>query len=155
LPPCDTLRAVKAQDWLEEANRYDAQAKQALAEGRVGDAVVLSVRAEAARDAAEKVRRALSSQTKHGKKQDVESAPVDPIALKMSRGRKVKSKLSQAALAHGYTLRSLAAAAGASHAQLSSAHAGRWPIKESVALKIQELTGFAASRKNWPKGWSR
>lgn len=141
---------MTASEWLALASHADAQAQQLAAEGRIAEAAVLSTKAQRYREVAA----ALQSQTKHGKKHDVHPAS-DPIALRMSRGRKVKSKLSEAAQAAGYTLRSLATAAGASHAQLSSAHAGRWPIKESVALKIQELTGFAASRKNWPKGWSR
>jgi hypothetical protein len=156
---------VRAEDWLEEANRYDAQAKQALAEGRVGDAVVLSVRAEAARDAAEKVRRALTATSRAGKKRAVEAVE----RLHVSQGKKDQGSFQQAANAAGYTVRSLAQKLRAegwrvSHPYLRQCLNGEANIRLSLAERVQEVLGkdpakgwrWAATRKNWPgKAWAK
>jgi len=59
--------------------------------------------------------------------------------------------LIKAANEHHYTLRSLAEAVGCSHALLSQARAGQRSIGADVAKKIEELIGFKATKRNWPK----
>ena len=149
---------MSADKWRKKAEDLETQVDQLVADGRVDQAYPLALQAAGYRQLVDQLEQGLPVQTKHGKKRGMDS-----IALRMADGRKTKSRLSQAALAAGYTLRSLAEAAGTSHAQLSSAHAGRWTIQESIALKVQELLGnddkgkplFPATKKNWPKGWAR
>jgi hypothetical protein len=75
--------------------------------------------------------------------------------LRISKGASTKDKptntLVAAAHAAGYTLRSLAEKLGVSHSLLSLAHAGKESIGADLAKQVELLTGFAASKKNWPK----
>ena len=139
-------------EFRSAAASLDEEAVTLARSGQIVEAAKRAMEAERLREAAEALE-ALQPQTKHGKKRGM--ADTDTIALRMAQGRRSKSKLSEAALAAGFTLRSLGEAVGVSHAQLSSAHAGRFTIQESVAQHVEKLTGFAASKKNWPKGWAR
>ena len=51
----------------------------------------------------------------------------------------------------GHTLTSLAAQAGCSQALLSQARGGTRSISMELAEKIERLTGFPATKANWPK----
>lgn len=62
-----------------------------------------------------------------------------------------KDPLVVAANAHGFTLRSLAETLKVSHALLSQARKGTSSIDRALAERIQELTGFAATKAHWPK----
>jgi transcriptional regulator with XRE-family HTH domain len=50
----------------------------------------------------------------------------------------------------GYTVRSLAERLGCSAPLLSQARTGKSSIKMSLAQKIEALTGYAATKANWP-----
>lgn len=80
--------------------------------------------------------------------------------VRVSKGRKKRDELVVAANTHNYTLRSLAEKLEAegfrvSHSLLSQARAdakgqAKRSISGALAKRIEELTGFAASKKNWP-----
>lgn len=50
----------------------------------------------------------------------------------------------------GHSLRSLAEKVGVSVALLSMARDGQRPLRFEVAKAVEDITGFAATRKNWP-----
>lgn len=70
--------------------------------------------------------------------------------LRHSRGSASVDPLKAAANDRGYTIRSLAEKINVSHALLSKARKGERSIERALAEEIQKLTGFAATKKNWP-----
>lgn len=76
---------------------------------------------------------------------------VNAERVRHSKGQGDTDPLVEAANAHHYTLRSLAENLGVSHALLSQARKGTRSIEKSLAEKIEKLTGFPATRGNWPK----
>ena len=72
-------------------------------------------------------------------------------AFRTSQGRS-KDPLVQAANRARMTLRELADKVGMKAGHLSMARRGERTIRESAALKIEELTGFKAAKANWPAG---
>jgi hypothetical protein len=79
---------------------------------------------------------------------------VHAARLRISKGRKAPDPLVRAANAAGFTLRSLAEEVGCSHALLYQARKGDTAIRRSWAERIETLTGFAASKAHWPRGWA-
>jgi len=79
---------------------------------------------------------------------------VHAARLRISKGRKAPDPLVKAANAAGFTLRSLAEEVGCSHALLYQARKGDTAIRKSWAERIETLTGFAASKAHWPRGWA-
>lgn len=71
--------------------------------------------------------------------------------VRHSRGTKKRDALVVAANAKNYTLRSLAEAVDVSHALLSQARTGKRSIEADIAKKVENLTGFKATRANWPR----
>ena len=82
-------------------------------------------------------------------------APTQSARLNHSRGSRAKTgnvnPLAIAADKAGHTVRSLAETIGCSAALLSQARAGVRAISLDLANKIETLTGFEASKANWPK----
>jgi hypothetical protein len=76
---------------------------------------------------------------------------VNAERVRHSKGQGDVDPLVAAANAHHYTLRSLAENLGVSHALLSQARKGTRSIEKSLAEKVEKLTGFPATRGNWPK----
>jgi hypothetical protein len=72
-------------------------------------------------------------------------------AFATSQGRS-KDPLVKAANKARLTLRELAKRVDMTPSHLSMARRGDRTIRESAAKKIQELTGFAATKANWPLG---
>jgi hypothetical protein len=72
-------------------------------------------------------------------------------AVATSQGRS-KDPLVKAANKARLTLRELAKRVDMTPSHLSMARRGDRTIRESAAKKIQELTGFAATKANWPAG---
>lgn len=59
--------------------------------------------------------------------------------------------LVEAANAAHFTMRSLAEKLGVSHALLSQARRGTRSIDKATAEAVEKLTGFPATKGNWPK----
>jgi len=72
-------------------------------------------------------------------------------AFRTSQGRS-KDPLVQAANGARMTLRELADKVGMKAGHLSMARRGERTIRESAAMEIERLTGFKASKANWPLG---
>jgi DNA-binding XRE family transcriptional regulator len=72
--------------------------------------------------------------------------------MHISAGAKVTTakRFGQACRARGYTMRSLAQTLGVSHASLSLALKGERSIGRHLAERIEALTGYQATRENWP-----
>lgn len=68
-----------------------------------------------------------------------------------ARGDAKTRKLREAALAAGYTLRSLAEKLDTSQAQLSRAAQGTRPMDRALAERVNEAIGYAATAANWPR----
>jgi len=67
----------------------------------------------------------------------------------ISEGRS-KDPLAVAARKAGMSVAALAKRAGVSKALLSMARTGERSIKRDVCVRIEKLTGFAATKANWP-----
>jgi hypothetical protein len=84
-------------------------------------------------------------------------ADSDNIVRMLSTARVAHSKavtddpLAVSANAAGHTLTSLADKVGCSQALLSQARRGTRSIAPDLAGKIEKLTGFKATKSNWPK----
>lgn len=143
---------MKPADLRARADELDAESEKLIRDGDLLRGVPLGIQANRLREAADQMD-GLPTQTKSGKTGTMDA--VNPIALQMSKGRKKSSRLVKVAQARGFTLRMLAKQVGVSHAQLSSAHAGKFAIKQTVAEHIEKLIGFPATKQNWPGGWSR
>lgn len=83
---------------------------------------------------------------------------VSSHALKVARG-KAKDALARAAVTHGMTQGEMAEAVRKElklkklpMSGISQARRGTRPIRRDVAEAIERLTGFKASRANWPGG---
>lgn len=63
-------------------------------------------------------------------------------------------RLAIAAREHGLTLRDLSVLCRVSHTLIPVARRGIKRLPYSVALMVEQLTGFAATSENWPLGWS-
>jgi hypothetical protein len=89
----------------------------------------------------------------HQRVQDstVPSMDTQAHALATSKGRS-ESALAKAANKRGMTIRALAAELGVRHSMLTMAAAGDRPIKRSIADKIADRIGFAATAAHWPGG---
>jgi hypothetical protein len=78
---------------------------------------------------------------------------VNPARVRISAGADERpDELVAKANAAGYTLRSLAEAVDCSHALLSQARRGERTIKRQIAEAVEKLTGFKATKANWPRG---
>jgi len=76
---------------------------------------------------------------------------VNAARVRISGGKGEGDPFVSALNASNFTMRSLAERLGVSHALLSQARTGKISISAELASRIEELTGFKASRKNWPK----
>jgi len=76
---------------------------------------------------------------------------VNAERVRHSRGSTGEDPFKVAANEAHYTIRSLAEKLGVSHASLSLARKGERSIERSLAEKIEKLTGFQATKGNWPK----
>lgn len=79
--------------------------------------------------------------------------PAARLAFSAGRANK-RNPLIAKANDSGFTIRSLAAAVDMSPTGITLARKGEKTIRRSAAEKIAELTGFAATKKNWPRGFS-
>lgn len=70
----------------------------------------------------------------------------------ISAGRKKKDAFLQAIRAKGYTLRGLATALDIPPSLISMYRGGDRPIPSDRADRIEALTGWKATRGNWPGG---
>lgn len=70
--------------------------------------------------------------------------------VRHSKGSLSGDPLKMAANTAGFTIRSLAEKINVSHALLSKARKGERSIEKALATEIQRLTGFPATKKNWP-----
>lgn len=77
---------------------------------------------------------------------------VPAARLRISKSKAKVDPLTAAANAAGLTLRSLAERIGCSHAHLYQARRGSVGMRTMWAQEIERLTGFAASKANWPGG---
>jgi hypothetical protein len=78
-------------------------------------------------------------------------AMVTAERVRHSRGSTGDDPFRAAVNAAHYTIRSLAEKLGVSHAHLSQARRGQTSIAKALADEIQKLTGFPATKHNWPK----
>jgi hypothetical protein len=155
---------VSPADWERKASHADAQAEQLAAEGRIADAVVLSVQAQRYREVAEEMRRALTPgkrpRTVHS---DSRMTDAHKAALGTSRpGHAAKfrrwiANAKQERPYRAFSLRGLAEAAGTSASALSQAQRPRSdalarPIRPSTAREVERLTGWPADAAHWPAG---
>lgn len=82
---------------------------------------------------------------------NIASEMVNAARVRISGGKGEGDPFVEALNASHYTMRSLAEKLGVSHALLSRARTGDISLGADVAKRIEDLTGFKASRKNWPK----
>lgn len=80
-----------------------------------------------------------------------EMLPVARVRTSEARGGDEPDALLKALNEAGFTLRSLAEKLKVSHALLSQARKGTSSIGMDLAKQIEQLTGFKATRRNWPK----
>jgi hypothetical protein len=136
---------VTREQWLELADRTDAQAIEAARAGDTHRAATLSVEAERMRLAAKETGRLSEGSNRGNKSGNVgQTAPIDLTP----------DPLVAAAAAEGLSLRDLADEAGCTHALLSAARRGRRSIKRKIVDRIEKRVGFAATPENWPGGIS-
>ncbi len=76
---------------------------------------------------------------------------VTSARVRISGGKGEGDPFVEAMNASHFTMRSLAEKLGVSHALFSQARTGKLSISLLLAKRIEELTGFKANRKNWPK----
>ena len=77
---------------------------------------------------------------------------MNPARVRISAGADENpDELVAKANAAGYTLRSLAEAVKCSHALLSQARRGERTIARSITEAVEKLTGFKATKANWPR----
>jgi len=135
-------------DQLEaEAARMEREVAKLVAEGHLNSARRLAEEAVAVRAFVEARRGdTLPSSNRRGNQE----AMVTAERLRHSEGTgKERDPLVKAANAAGYTLRSLGEALKVTHSFLSQARRGK-PIRRDLAEQIEKLTGFKASKRNWP-----
>lgn len=93
--------------------------------------------------------------TGRGQKGTVNKMFTPAARLAFSAGRASKrNPLISLANTAGFTIRSLAEAVGMSPSAITLARKGEKSIRQTAADKIEALTGFAATKKNWPRGFS-
>jgi hypothetical protein len=102
--------------------------------------------AETIRQASAGVTEALQRRHHSGNVRDMVTAE----RVRHSKGTASEDPLRAAANDAGYTIRSLAEKLSISHALLSKARKGERSIEKALAAEIQKLTGFPATKKNWP-----
>lgn len=145
------------------ADEYDARAKAAVERGNDIEALAMSRAARSARRVADALEQEEAEQPAS---RSGNLKPMLPAArVRISKGaarNRAPNNLQLMASAAGHTIRSLAEGVGCSHVFLLSALRGKSSIRESWAKTIQEMTrskqypaGFAATRRNWPRGWAR
>jgi hypothetical protein len=141
-------------EWRRRAAEYDAKAK-AAAEAGDQEEVEVWVRATlSAQYAAEEMERQeqegrLPQRGQRGNR----SGMLNAARVRMSAGAdETPDNLVAKANAAGYTLRSLAEAVKCSHALLSQARRGIRSIRREIVEDVERLTGFKATRANWPGG---
>ncbi len=78
-------------------------------------------------------------------------AMVTAERVRHSKGSTGDDPFRAAVNAAHYTIRSLAERLGVSHAHLSQARRGQTSIAKNLADAIERLTGFPATKSNWPK----
>jgi len=71
--------------------------------------------------------------------------------VRHSKGSTGEDPFRAAVNASHFTIRSLAEKLGVSHALLSQARKGARSIDKALVDEIQKLTGFPATKHNWPK----
>lgn len=79
-----------------------------------------------------------AARVRHSQGKGKQGKAVDPLVTAANKG--------------GYTLRSLAEHIGCSHAHLYQARRGTVGMRTAWAREIERLTGFEASKANWPGG---
>lgn len=159
------------EDWLEKAAHEDAQALQLAAEGRIGDAVVASVRAQRYREAAEEMRRALTGKERQRSISGMRVAPQVvaevPESVKRGRARARRTSAAQELLyAAGWAITDLATHLGEQRSTVSAwfgsgDHARPIPLRHAEALERGVATGakdkdgkpvmLRIPRTNWAK----
>ena len=132
------------------AAEYDARAKAAIEAGDDKEALVMFRAASSARRVADQLEReSLPRRDQRGNKKQVLSA----ARVRISAGADASpDELVVKANDAGYTLRSLAEAVKCSHVLLSQARRGKRSIRRSIVDDIEKLTGFKATKANWPGG---
>jgi hypothetical protein len=144
---------VTPKQLLALADDYDRQADEAHARGDMAAMLELFAAATELRAAAE-ARGRLQVSNQPVSVGAMANAVVTRSARRRMSRAKTTDPLALAADASGHTLRSLAKAVGMSHVTMIQARRGERRIRQELAEKIAEITGFAATRKHWPLGWS-
>jgi hypothetical protein len=126
---------MSPSDWERKASHADAQAEQLAAEGRIADAVVLSVQAQRYREVAEEMRRTLTGRPQRRTVRTVET-PVDttgqPGIVKRAAARARRHHAAQAALyGAGVTIQALADHLGEKRARVS-----HWMAQENASKNM-------------------
>jgi hypothetical protein len=162
---------VTPEQWLERASHTDAEALQAASEGRVGDAVTLSVQAQRYREVAEEMRRALTGKERQRSISGMRVAPQVvakvPESVKRGRARARRTSAAQELLyAAGWAITDLAAHLGEQRSTVSAwfgtgDHARPVPLRHAEALERGVATGakdkdgkpvmLRIPRTNWAK----
>lgn len=83
---------------------------------------------------------------------NVNSAVTEEHRMNIAKGQKPGDKFMAAITAKGFSQGRLAAALGVKPALLSMYRNGKRPIPQDRADKVQELTGWKATGRNWPGG---
>lgn len=83
-----------------------------------------------------------------------EQMQTDSRNIAISEGRSGRDPFLKAIRAKGYTLRSLAEALDYKPSLLSMQRGGTRPIPYERAKRIEKLTGWPATAKDWPGGLS-
>lgn len=139
-------------DDLARAAELDRLALEAIDRGELRRAVALRIAASA-------LRGELPVTNRRDKKRQMHA--VERLQVSKGKGEEEQDPLHKAANDAGFTLRSLAKQLKAegwrcSQPYLSQCRQGSARIKESLAKRIETLTGFRATRANWPAdGWAK
>lgn len=121
-------------EWLALASQLDAQARELADQGRVGEAAVLSARAESYKETAARL-------TGGNRKRTV------PVSMAVAEATGDWRKPP--------TLRELAKMLGCTHGFLSQARSGTTRIRKAWAERIAAARpDMPATKKTWPKGWA-
>jgi hypothetical protein len=143
------LRTVNPAELRRLAAELDEKAKTALRAGKAAEAELFVQAAWKARDMADKREQQLLARDQHGTTTEM----VNPARVRISAGAdEDPDELVAKANAAGYTLRSLAEAVKCSHVLLSQARRGKRSIRRAIVDDVERLTGFKATRANWPGG---
>jgi hypothetical protein len=141
------------EEWRRRAAEYDRKAKQATEAGDADEALAMDRAAYTARQVAEK----LEAEAKAGRlpmrdQRGSKKGMVNAARVRISAGADENpDALVAKANAAGYTLRSLAEAVKCSHVLLSQARQGKRSIRRQIVDDVERLTGFKATRANWPR----